>query len=291
MKLISIEGYENANIICLKNKTGDLWVIIKYVKDGLGVKNMYDLVLKEIYGVYGKEDLTKEEIKCYKMTKREFFKTFYDYDEDSLNTKSNKTIFVKNTIMTNIIKNFKGEKKRGARSADEFRKKLFIPDHEIYESIEHKVKSKIGKTFVNEEILEEHSVKIYEIDLYFNEHYEKKIQVNNNNGKKYILFRIDLHFTKYCLALKIDEKGHTDRDPIFEQKRHDSLEKKLNCTFITFNTNRENFDVDYEVSKIQTFISQFKVNKIKEKDNKKRKEKDNKNRELEDKNKELEDKI
>ena len=45
------------------------------------------------------------------MTEREFFKTFYDYDEDSLNTKSNKTVFVKNTIMTNIIKNCKGEKK------------------------------------------------------------------------------------------------------------------------------------------------------------------------------------
>ena len=111
------------------------------------------------------------------MTEREFFKTFYDYDEDSLNTKSNKTIFVKNTIMTNIIKNCKGEKKRGVRSAGEFRRKLFIPDHEIYESIEHKVKSKIGTIFVNEEILEEYSVKIYEIDPYFIEHYEKKYKL------------------------------------------------------------------------------------------------------------------
>ena len=56
--------------------------------------------------------LTKEEIKYYKMTEREFFKTFYDFDEDDLNTKSNKNVFVKNTIMTNIIKNCKGEKKK-----------------------------------------------------------------------------------------------------------------------------------------------------------------------------------
>ena len=55
--------------------------------------------------------LTKEEIKYYKMTEREFFKMFYDFDEDNLNTKSNKNVFVKNTIMTNIIKNCKGEKK------------------------------------------------------------------------------------------------------------------------------------------------------------------------------------
>ena len=45
------------------------------------------------------------------MTEREFLKTFYDNDEDSLNTKNNKTIFVKNTIMTYIIKNCKCEKK------------------------------------------------------------------------------------------------------------------------------------------------------------------------------------
>ena len=72
MDLISTEGYENANIICLKNKN-DIWVIMKYVKDGLGVKNMSDLVLKEIYGPYGEKNLTKEEIKYYEMTEREFF--------------------------------------------------------------------------------------------------------------------------------------------------------------------------------------------------------------------------
>ena len=54
MDLISIEGYEN--VICLKNKNGDLWVIMKGVKDGLGVKNMSDLVLKEIYGAHGKKN-------------------------------------------------------------------------------------------------------------------------------------------------------------------------------------------------------------------------------------------
>ena len=84
---------------------------MKDVKEGLGVTNMSDLVLKEIYGVYKKKSLTKEEIKCYEMTEREFFRTYYGYDEDDLNTKSNKNAFVKNNIMANIIKNCKGEKK------------------------------------------------------------------------------------------------------------------------------------------------------------------------------------
>ena len=111
MSLISVEGYENANIHCLKNNTVDLWVSMKDVGVGLGVKSISDLVLKEIQGTCEKKKLTKEETKCYKMTEREFFKTFYDFDEDDLNTKSNKNVFVKNTIMTNIIKNCKGEKK------------------------------------------------------------------------------------------------------------------------------------------------------------------------------------
>ena len=45
--------------------------------------------------------------------------------------------------MTNIIKYCKGEKKRGIRAIDKFRKKLMIAYFEISVSIEHVVKSKI----------------------------------------------------------------------------------------------------------------------------------------------------
>ena len=91
----------------------------------------------------------------------------------------------------------------------------------------------------------------------------KKIQVDNND-QEYILFRIDIYFTEYSLAVEIDEKGHTDRDLICEEKRQEALEKKLNCTCNRINTSRENFDADYEASEIQTFISSFNKNKIKE---------------------------
>ena len=52
-----------------------------------------------------------------------------------------------------------------------------IPDFEISKCPKHEVKSKIGTIFVNEKILEEYSVKIYEIDPYFYEHYEKKYKL------------------------------------------------------------------------------------------------------------------
>ena len=71
-----------------------------------------------------------------------------------------------------------------------------MPDYEISVSIEHEVKSKIGPIFVNEKIFEEKSVKIYEIDPYFYEHYKEKMQTDKNK-REYILFRIDIYFTKY----------------------------------------------------------------------------------------------
>ena len=223
----------------------------------MGGKNIYDLVLKEIYGIYEKKELTKEEIKNYKITEREIYKKYDNLSEDELNEKSNKNVYVKNTVMKNIIKHCRGGKKRGIRAIDKFRKRLIVPDYGISVCPENEVKSKIGTIFGNEEILKEYSVKIYEIDLYFYEHCNKKIQVDKN-GREYILFRIDVYFTKYFPAVEIDEKGHTDRDIIFEEKRQRALVKKLNCEFIWINNSRENYDEDYEAGRIQTFISKFK---------------------------------
>ena len=111
-----------------------------------------------------------------------------------------------------------------------------IPKFEIRVCPEYEVKSKIGNTFVNEKILEECSVKTYEIDPYFYEHYKKE-QVYEN-GCEYILFRIDVYFSEYLLAVEIDEKGHTDRDLLFEERKlfeegkKRSTRKNLDCKFI-----------------------------------------------------------
>ena len=142
-----------------------------------------------------------------------------------------------------------------------------IPDFKISKCPEYEVKSNIGSIFVNEKILKEYSVRIYEIDPYFYEHYKEKIQVDNNDCE-YILFRIDVYFTECFQAIEIDEKVHTDRYLIFEEKRQRALEKKLNCEFFRINTSRENYDTDYEASRIQTFINKFK-NKEKENEIKK----------------------
>ena len=55
----------------------------------------------------------------------------------------------------------------------------------------------------------------------------KKKQQVDENGKKYTLFRIDIYFSECFLVVEFDEKGHTDRDIIFEEKILKALEKKL----------------------------------------------------------------
>ena len=55
-----------------------------------------------------------------------------------------------------------------------------IPESEISQCPEHETKLNIRNIFVKDKILGEYSVKIYEIDPYFYEHYKEKIQAKKN---------------------------------------------------------------------------------------------------------------
>ena len=57
--------------------------------------------------------------------------------------------------------------------------------------------------------------------------------------------------------METDEKGRTDRNLIFDEKRQKALEKKLGCIFIRINTSKEAYNADSEASRVQTFISEF----------------------------------
>ena len=114
MYLISAEGYKNADVhILIIKKTGEIWPSMKDAASGMGVKNISNLVSKEIYGICETKSPTKEQINKYKMTERGIYETFDNLSEEELNTKSNKSIYVRNDVMTTIIKHCRGEKKRG----------------------------------------------------------------------------------------------------------------------------------------------------------------------------------
>ena len=93
------------------------------------------------------------------------------------------------------------------------------------------------------------------------------------------IYYSELIFCECFLAAEIDEKGHTDWDIIFEEKRQKAVEKELGCKFIRINTSnaKNGYDLDYEVGNIEAFIDEFK--------NKKIKKLETKLKEIEDKNK------
>ena len=101
------------------------------------------MVLKEIHGILKTKNPTKEWINEYKMTETKIYEKLANLSEEELNAKSNKNVCIKNVVITAIIKCSRGEKKRGVRPIDRFRKKLMIPNSEFPECPEFEVKSKI----------------------------------------------------------------------------------------------------------------------------------------------------
>ena len=91
---------------------------MKDIGSGIGVKNISELLLKEIYGIYEeKKYMVFTRKKNYKMTEWEIYEKFDTLSKDELNTKSIKNVYVRNSIMTNIIKHCRGgEKKKRNKS-------------------------------------------------------------------------------------------------------------------------------------------------------------------------------
>ena len=73
---------------------------MKDVGSSMDVKNISDLVLKEIHGILKTKNSTKEQINKYKMTERKIYEKFDNLSEEELNTKSNKNIYISTVIIT-----------------------------------------------------------------------------------------------------------------------------------------------------------------------------------------------
>ena len=194
---------------------------MKDVKSGISIKNISDLVLKELRGVLKTKSPTKEQISEYKITGRELYEKFDNLSEEELNAKSNKIVYIRNDVMTTIIKRCRGKKKRGTRAIDGFRKKLMIPDSEIPACPEFEIKLKIGKLLMNKKILEEYSAKIYEIDHFFYVITKLTKMVTNTYYLEFMSTLLNIFQPQ-----KLMNKTTRQRTYI-EKKRQEVLEKNL----------------------------------------------------------------
>ena len=88
MYLISAEGYKNANVEFLTIKTNSkIWVNMKNAGSGMGIKNISDLVLKEIYGIFETKNSKGKQVNEYKMTKIKIYKKFTNLSEKRIKYK------------------------------------------------------------------------------------------------------------------------------------------------------------------------------------------------------------
>ena len=121
--------------------------------------------------------LQKNELMNVKWQKEKFIKSLLTQAKKNQTQKTIKKL-MSEMMSWLLLLNVAGVKKRrGLRAIDGFRKKLMIQDSEIPKSSEFEVKSKIGKLFQYQNPLQEYSVRIYEIDPYFYERYEKKYKL------------------------------------------------------------------------------------------------------------------
>ena len=79
-------------------------------------------------------------------------------------------------------------------------------------------------------------------------------------GVNRLLFRIDVSFPKYLLAIKIDEKNMLTETLFLRRKDKKHQKKNLVVKLLEFMS-----DADYEIGRIQPFINKFKNRKLKKK--------------------------
>ena len=72
--------------------TSEIWVSMKGVGSGIGIKNIFNLVLKEICSICKTKNPLKEQFNEYKMTKRQIYKKFTNLSQEKLNAINNKKI-------------------------------------------------------------------------------------------------------------------------------------------------------------------------------------------------------
>ena len=103
MIVITVEAYQNARVHTITVKNKDFfWVKMKDVQDRLGIKNVSDLLRKEICGRFGTKELTEKQRMKHRRSEYQITKNFKD---------SNLYKYAKNKPMEKIIKNCRGVKK------------------------------------------------------------------------------------------------------------------------------------------------------------------------------------
>ena len=103
MVVVTVHNYTNAEVHTITVGNRELfWVTMTDVQNRLGIKNIPDLVRKNVQGIFETKNLTKKQVRKYKHSQKEISKKPTDYY---------KIKYARNDLMEKIIKNCRGIKK------------------------------------------------------------------------------------------------------------------------------------------------------------------------------------
>ena len=194
-----------------------------------GGKNIYDLSDKEITGKYNVKnmnELTKPQIRKYKIDRGRLFKG------------SKHSMYVHEKIAIAIIM------------------KTRLSDLTTL-----KFKADLGFNQINLILKKEQSVVIPLLKTFS----EEKIKLQHKILKDERV-RTDMYISDHKFVVEIDEKGHIDRNQNKENERQIKIEKYSDYKFFhKINPDAEGFDIFLEISKIQTCMTQSNEEKLKSK--------------------------
>ena len=140
MVFITAESYKNAGVYVIKDSENYIWVKMKGVQDGLGLKNIRDRLRTTMQGIFDSKELTEEQVKQYIKIENELNK----------NLKNNLYKYVRNDIAEKVIKNcrsIKGNNRLDKEvQRDHVRELLGFKENEIFESKEYSIVKKNKKS-------------------------------------------------------------------------------------------------------------------------------------------------
>ena len=182
--VITVKAYTEArgHTIAVKNKL--FWVKMIDAEKGLGIKNMPDLVKKEIWDIFETKNPIKERKKKYIRTENEITKKPAD---------DSKYKYAPGDLMEKLIKSYRGLKQcndgvnrlEKEKQRENFRTILGFKEYDIMNVTEKTTLDSIKNTFEGENIQTHYRVFGYEIDIYFHD---------------------------YNFAVEIDKKDNQDKD-------------------------------------------------------------------------------
>ena len=176
----------------------------------LRIKDIFDLVDKEIKGKFETNRLTEQQIRKYKRHGSELIK-------------NERFMSAHECIIMPVIMHCRVSTPKSI----EVRSKLGFNQYDITLTKEQSVLKSVMDAFEGENMQTQKSVLVYRTDLYFHD---------------------------YKLAIEVDEKGHKDRNIDHEIQRQKALEKERSCKFIRIDRDEEDFNIFKAINKIHRCI-------------------------------------